>query len=180
MSAPEFSRIERLDRIGEAARTVEIMADPAECAALARRFGLIAVEGLAARFAVRRAGTTVFASGTVEARVVQACVATGDPVPASIDMPVALRFVPDTAPSAADEIEIDADALDSIGYAGGAIDLGEAAAETMALALDPFPRSAGADAALKAAGVLSEEEAALAASPFAALGALAGKPGDAL
>ena len=29
MSAPEFSRIERLDRIGEAARTVEIAADAA-------------------------------------------------------------------------------------------------------------------------------------------------------
>lgn len=176
MSAPEFSRIERLDRIGEAARTVEIAADPAECAALAGRFALIAVEALAARFAVRRAGSTVFASGTVQARVVQACVATGDPVPAGIDVPVALRFVPDTAPNPADEIEIDADALDSIGYAGGAIDLGEATAETMALALDPFPRSPGAEAALREAGVLSEEEAAARASPFAALkGLTAGK-----
>ena len=51
---------------------------------------------------------------------------------------------------------------------GGAIDLGEAAAETMALALDPFPRAAGAEAALRAAGVLSEEEARP-ANAFAAL-----------
>jgi hypothetical protein len=36
------------------------------------------------------------------------------------------------------------------------------------LALDPYPRSAGADAALKEAGVLSEIEA----GPFAALAKL--------
>jgi uncharacterized protein YutE (UPF0331/DUF86 family) len=55
-----------------------------------------------------------------------------------------------------------------IPYDGGAmIDLGEVAAETMALALDPFPRGPDAESALKAAGVISEEEA----KP---LGALAG------
>ena len=41
----------------------------------------------------------------------------------------------------------------------------------IALSLDPYPRSAGADAALKEAGVLTEEEA----SPFAALAALKSK-----
>ena len=53
-------------------------------------------------------------------------------------------------------------------YTGGAIDLGEAAAETLALVLDPFPRSPGAQAALREAGVLNEEEA----GPFAALAKL--------
>jgi hypothetical protein len=47
----------------------------------------------------------------------------------------------------------------------GIIDLGEAAAETMALALDPFPRSPGAAAALKEAGVIGEDEVV----PFNAL-----------
>ena len=56
-------------------------------------------------------------------------------------------------------------------YDGGAIDLGETAAETMALALDPFPRGPGAEAALKAAGVISEEEA----GPFGALAGLKDK-----
>jgi hypothetical protein len=42
---------------------------------------------------------------------------------------------------------------------GGSIDLGEAVAETMALALDPYPRAPGAEAALRAAGVLTEDEA---------------------
>ena len=38
----------------------------------------------------------------------------------------------------------------------------------MALALDPFPRGPGAEAALKVAGVISEEEA----GPFGALAGL--------
>ena len=42
------------------------------------------------------------------------------------------------------------------------------AVATRALVVDPFPRSAGADAALREAGVLTEAEA----SPFAALAKL--------
>ena len=43
-----------------------------------------------------------------------------------------------------------------------------AIADTLALTLDPYPRSAGAEAALKEAGVLTESEA----SPFAVLAKL--------
>ncbi|MBN9990995.1 hypothetical protein JND45_16805, partial [Listeria monocytogenes] len=60
--------------------------------------------------------------------------------------------------------------LDTMPYDGAAIDLGEAAAETMALALDPFPRGPNAAAALRAAGVISEEEA----KPAGALAGLKG------
>lgn len=174
MTAPEFSRTERIDQIGERPRDVAISADDAEQAALAERFGLLGLERLEARFSLRRDGTTMFVEGVVLAAATQACVATGEPVPATIEVPVSLRFVPEMA--GGDEIEIDAGELDSIGYSGGAIDLGEAAADTLALALDPFPRSPGAEAALREAGVLSEEEAAARASPFAALkGLTAGK-----
>jgi len=51
---------------------------------------------------------------------------------------------------------------------GAAIDLGTAIADTLALSIDPYPRSASADAALREAGIMSEEQA----SPFAALAAL--------
>ena len=61
--------------------------------------------------------------------------------------------------------------LDEIDYEGSAVDLGEAAAQTLALALDPFPRSPTADEKLRAAGVIGEEEA----GPFAALKALKDK-----
>lgn len=169
MVTPEFARPERIDTIGERARTVEIAATAEERAALATRFGLIALEALGAAFELRRTAAGIEARGRVRGRVVQACVVTGDPVPAAIDEPVALRFVPEGDEAPAEEIEIEAEALDTIGYRGGAIDLGETAAETLALALDPFPRSPGAAQALREAGVLSEEEAAAARNPFAAL-----------
>ena len=166
MSAPEFSRVERLDAIGGEERTVAIAADEAERAALAARFGLVAVERLEARFAIRRDAAGIAARGQVRAAVVQACSVTGDPLPATVEEDVALRFV--EASAHGDEVELGADALDTVEIEGGGIDLGETAAETMALALDPFPRGPGAAAALREAGVLSEEEA----GPFGALSGL--------
>ncbi len=172
MTPPEFHRPERVDMIGEGARSITVTADPAECAALADRFGLIEVTSLVGAFSLKRDPDGIVAQGRVTAHVVQACVVTGEGVPASIDEPVALRFVDDENPEG-DEIELTADALDVIPYSGGAIDLGEAAAETMALALDPFPRSPNAQATLKAAGVLREEDV----GPFSGLAALKAKLG---
>lgn len=155
---PEWSRPERLDAIGSAERHVAITADEAERAALARRFALLGVERLEAAIAVRQEAHGIVARGRVRGRVVQACVATGEPVTAEIDEPIDLLFV--EAPQGDEaEVELSAGALDTVEIEGGAIDLGEAAAETLALALDPFPRSPEAAAALRKAGVLGEDEA---------------------
>ena len=59
--------------------------------------------------------------------------------------------------------------LDVMHYEGGSIDLGEAVAQTLALGLDPYPRSPAAETALRESGVKSEEEARAESSPFAAL-----------
>ena len=154
---PEFSRPERVDAIGTGPRPVAIAAEEGERAALAARFGLLSVDRLEAQLTIRREGASIVVEGEVTAAAVQPCSVTGDPVPATIAEPVALRFV-EGEPGPAEEIELSADALDVIGYEGGAVDLGEAAAETMALALDPFPRSPRAAEALREAGVLAEED----------------------
>ncbi|MEH3122778.1 MAG: DUF177 domain-containing protein [Sphingomonas phyllosphaerae] len=156
----EFSRVERLDTIGGEDRQVTIEADEAERLALARRFGLVALDRLTATFAIRRDAGAVIARGHVSAAVVQSCTVTGNPLPARVEEDVALRFVEAiTATDGEEEVELSGEALDTIEIEGGGIDLGETAAETMALALDPFPRSPDAAAVLKQAGVLSEEEA---------------------
>ena len=170
MSTAEFSRLERIDTIGEGERTVSVTADATECAALAVRFGLLSVERLSASFRVKRDAAGIVARGMVSAAVVQACSVTGDPLPVTIAEEVALRFVTEREAAAEEEIELDLDALDTMPYDGAAIDLGEAAAETMALALDPFPRGPNAAAALRAAGVISEDEA----KPAGALAGLKG------
>jgi uncharacterized metal-binding protein YceD (DUF177 family) len=170
---PEFSRLVRVDTLGTAPRTVSVEASDAERAALAERFGLIAIDVLSAEAALSLEAEAVTASGRLEARVVQSCVATGEPVPATIAEPFRIEFRPPPGSVNADEeVELGESELDVMFYEGAAVDLGEAVAETMSLALDPYPRCPAAEAALQAAGVRSEEEARAEASPFAALKAL--------
>ena len=171
----EFARPQRVDTIGDDARTVEIDADADERAALAKRFDLIGIERLTGKFTIRRDAAGIVAEGRVAAAVTQACSITGDPLPATVDEPVALRFVAEED-AGQDEVELGDSDIDVIPYEGGTIDLGEVAAETMALALDPFPRGPNAATVLKEAGVLSEEEA-VPLGPFGALAALRDKLG---
>ena len=168
MTVPEFSRPERIDTIGEGEREIAVSASPEERQALALRFGLKAVDRLEGMFRIRRDAAGVVARGRVMAEVVQSCVVTDEPLPVSVDEPVALRFVAEGEPES-DEVELSEDALDTMSFDGAAIDLGEAAADTMALALDPFPRGPNAAVVLKEAGVISEEEA----KPLGALAGLA-------
>ena len=175
MNKVEFPRPQRVDTIGDEARTVEIDADAEERAALAKRFDLIDIEKLTGKFTIRRDAAGILAEGRVQAVVTQACSITGDPLPATVDEPVALRFVAE-ADAGQDEVELGDGDIDMIPYEGGTIDLGEVAAETMALALDPFPRGPNAATVLKEAGVLNEEEA-VPLGPFGALAALRDKLG---
>lgn len=174
----EFSRPIPVGTIGAGAARHSVEASAGECAALARRFDLVAMESLSAEAEIRRDGPIVYARGLARADIIQSCVVTGDPVSSRIEAEFDLRFLPETAPVSEEEIELSADECETMAYDGGAIDLGEAAAQTVALALDPFPRSDNAEQALRDAGVVSEEEA----GPFGALkglrDALAGKSAD--
>jgi uncharacterized metal-binding protein YceD (DUF177 family) len=169
---PEFSRTHKVDQIGRLAGSLHIAAKAPERTALAQRFGLLALDRLEADYGVGMEDGAIVARGRVRAALAQPCVATGMAVPETIDSDFVLRFVVETedAPEG-DELELDAEDCDTIGYDGHVIDMGEAVAETMALAMTPFPRAPDADAYLKEAGVLSEEQA----SPFAALLALKDK-----
>jgi uncharacterized metal-binding protein YceD (DUF177 family) len=110
----------------------------------------------------------VRAQGRLVAALDQSCVITGDPVAAHVDEPFDLLFTPEPIESADEEIELGESDCDVVFYDGASIDLGGAIADTLALSLDPYPRSAGAEAALKEAGVMTEEQA----SPFAVLAKL--------
>ena len=161
-----------LDQIRDGDR-LDIVADDEERRNVAGRLGLLNLDRFEAHAVLSRDGQTVRANGRLKAALDQSCVATGEAVPAHIDEPFDLLFVPEPKGGADDEVELGEDDLDTIFHDGSAIDLGGAIADTLSLSLDPYPRSAGADAALKEAGVLTEEEA----SPFAALAALKEKLG---
>jgi uncharacterized metal-binding protein YceD (DUF177 family) len=84
-------------------------------------------------------------------------------------------FMPEPEDAGPDEeVELGGQDCDVVFFDGAAIDLGSAIADTLALSIDPYPRSAAADAVLREAGVLTEEQA----SPFAALAALKKGSGD--
>ncbi len=173
MTAPEFPLIVTLADAAHG-RAISVEADADARAAIARRLGLVALDRFALTAEVRAVAGGIAAKGDVHAKVVQACAATDLPVPATIAEPFDLRFLRDVdAPAGEDEeIEIDSDDLDLLPLEGDRIDLGEAAVQTLSLALDPFPRHPDADRILTEKGVLSEE----AAGPFAALAKLRGKP----
>lgn len=175
MSENEFSHIVKLADIGSGATKLHITADADQRTALAKRFDLETLDSLQADLSLLRDSNGILAQGRFTASLAQHCIATGDPVPAEINEALAIRFLAEPVHGEDAEIELDSDDCDTMFHDGQVIDLGEAVAQSMGLALDPYPRSANAEAALKKAGVISEETAKEEASPFGALAALRDK-----
>jgi uncharacterized metal-binding protein YceD (DUF177 family) len=165
----EFARPVRLDALGGAPRAMALVADASERESLAARFGLPAIGRLEAQVELACEGAVVTLGGRLVAEVTQSCVATGEPIAAGIDVPLALRFEPlGSLGEGENEVELSAEDCDVVEYEGAAIDVGEAVAQSLALALDPFPRCPDAEERLRTLGVLDEGEA----GPFAALAGL--------
>ena len=159
---PEFSRHFRAHDVGGVTRQQMIEAEPHERAALASRFGLLSLDRLTAALELRREAAGIRVTGQVHASGDQACAATAEPVPFLITENVAVLLT--EARPEGDEIELHEPDLDTEILEGDIIDLGEIAAQALALALDPYPRSTR-----PAPGVITEAEARAASSPFAVL-----------
>lgn len=142
LPAPEFSRL--MDRRGLPADTVELVANEHECAALAARFGIVSINRLTASVTLIADGEVVKASGTLQAEVIQNCAISGDELPVKIAEELSLRFVP-AREITDEEIELEAEELDEIAYSGTGFDLGEAIAQSLALAIDPYLTGPEAD-----------------------------------
>lgn len=156
----EFSRPLALGRVGPEGREELLEATESERAALARRFGIPAVESLRARLRLMpEEDGAIMVHGRLEAAVVQDCVVTLEPVAQRVAEDIVFRLLPSgreptEGPDEPDEIETQQ----------GVADLGEAVAEQLALALDPYPRAPDA--------VLPPEATDDSAGAFAALAAL--------
>lgn len=167
----EFSRPVLFERLGHDERFYEIEASTDECRALAERYGILDVKALRASIRLKRAGSHARLEGHLEAEVVQACVVTLDPVPEHVDEAFELTYTQDADGEAPElnEIVVEMEGEDPPEpIDNGIIDIGEATAEHLALALNPFPRVPGAVFTAAGGGTEQEEKA----SPFAALAAL--------
>jgi uncharacterized metal-binding protein YceD (DUF177 family) len=139
---PEFHRPLTLDRIGPHGLDLTVEATSAECAALAVRMNLPAVLALSCVFHLVREGrATILARGALRATITQTCVISLDDFDAAIEEVFQVRFVP----SGEETDDIDPESDDEIPFEGNVIDLGEAAAEQLGLALDPYPRMPGVE-----------------------------------
>lgn len=165
MSQPEFSR--PVDRRQITAAPLRLEASAEERKKLAGRFGLVSVDRLEAEVELIPDGEVINARGRLSAAIVQSCAVSGDDLPARIEEPLSLRFVPDV-PIEEEEIELEESQLDEIPYTGTVIDVGEAVAQTLALAIDPYAVGPNAEQARQEAGLGDQA----ASGPFAALAAL--------
>ncbi|MFQ5765944.1 MAG: YceD family protein [Rhodospirillales bacterium] len=139
----EFSRLVEPNSLDEQGTSMTIEADAGERARLAERFGLVALDSFSAtlRLTPEKGGHMVRLEGTLTADVIQSCVVTLEPLKASLETAVERLY--DTAAEAplSAGAAFDFDAQDPPEAApDGRIDIGEAAAEELALALNPFPR----------------------------------------
>ena len=160
----EFSRLLDARHLPSGAQVLEATA--AECAAVARRFGLAEVRSLAATVTCAADGPTVRVTGRLHADIIQSCAVSGEPFPVRISEQVALVFVPaSSAPASEEIVELNAAELDEIEMQGSQFDLGEALAQGLALAVDPYAEGPGAEEARRKAGMLDPSNV----GPFAEL-----------
>jgi hypothetical protein len=139
---PELHRPIAIDRIGSDGLDVLVEASAAECAALAERLSLPAVLALSCCFHLERDNTgTLLVFGRLAARIVQTCVVSLEDFPVSVEEGFTARCVP----AGEETDDIDPEAPDEITFCEGTLDLGEAAAEQLALALNPYPRAPNAE-----------------------------------
>jgi uncharacterized metal-binding protein YceD (DUF177 family) len=171
MEAPEFSHIVKLSEIGSTPRTGKLSASEDERQKLAQRFDLPRIGTLDAEYRLLAGDDRIGFTGRIESDLQQRCSVTGESFQVRLREKFEIAFVPRLEiEGAEEEIELTEEDCDIIEYDNGQLDLGEAIAQTLYLALDPFPRGPNADAV--AQEILKSEEEA---GPFGALAALKNK-----
>lgn len=169
---PELSQIIKLSDIGGAPLTGKIIADDQQRAALAKRFDLPSIESLTADYRLETKEHEIRFTGSIRSGLHQACAISGQPFAVDVNEAFNIIFVEKTdITSSEEEIELASEDCDMIEYEAAQIDLGEAIAQTLYLALDPYPRGPDADSIAAKKGLKSEEEA----GPFGALASLKDK-----
>jgi len=138
MAMSEFARPIDVTRLGAGETVYDIAASETERAALAKRFDLVALGKLTARVTLRRLpGGLVRLTATLAAELVQTDVVTLDQVPARVDDDFTLLFGKDPGDAAA--LDPEAELVEPL--IDGRIDIGEAVAQQLSLAMDPYPRA---------------------------------------
>ena len=168
VDTPVLSRPLKVDEIRDGT-SGETEATEAELAAIARMLDLVALKRLALSYRVDRAGSgRLHLAGQLQADV------TLEPVEAQLEVPVGVEYWP---AALVEELSRNAEEAGSQGLldwpeavVDGLIDLGPVMYETLATALDPYPKRPGAS--FDWSQGLPEAAGEGRSGPFAALAAL--------
>ena len=179
---PEFSHPISVDRLNETETFLKLSANEKERKSLSDRFGISSIKSLTAdvRIEPKSKGkkVEVMVDADISAKVIQTCVVTLDPIKNEVHTKARVHFVSDEPKiSADDEIWGEDDDLPDL-IIDGVIDIGEIVAEQVALLLDPFPRSPGAQFDTQEEDVETLEGVEKKPHPFAVLEKLKGKLDD--
>jgi hypothetical protein len=135
--ALEFSRPLIVARVPRMGSHEVFAAEPGECAALAKRFGIPAISSLKAHLvALPWRGGGLKVTGKFEAELTQVSVLSLEAYQTKQKFVVERFFLPPKI--LVDAVEDDADPIEN-----GEIDMGELVAEVFGLELEPYPRKPG-------------------------------------
>lgn len=162
----------RIDNLPPEGRDLAISADESQRDALASLLEITAIERLDVKLNASRFRGGIRVLGRLTARIEQPCVVTLEPVHQEISEEIDRVFLPSpeaTRPAGSQsEIFVDLEAEDPPDYFEGPdADLSGLVVETLALAIDPYPRASGAS--LEAVYIVEDDEDE---SPFSGLKAL--------
>jgi len=167
---PPLSReIRVIDIVDNAPQTIEGSA--AEREAIKALLELVALGALRFDYTLRRGGgDRIHLSGRLTADFTQTCVVSLEPLPVAVDIPVEMEFWPESLVA---DLEHKAEDPGQVGLldwpesiVDGAFDLGPVVYESLATALDPYPKKEGASFQWSQGSGAAEEAES---GPFAAL-----------
>jgi len=174
-AADELSWEHRVEEVPESGLSAERTAEPGERVAVARALDLIALTLLCAQYSITPNGRGRYRlKGSLTAEIEQACVITLESVASTITERFDVSFLP-TADMPAREsgvLTMDEE-FDPEPIREGRIAVGRVVFETLAAAIDPFPRQPGAT--LERHSTAPQESAGGMASPFSVLANLRDK-----
>jgi hypothetical protein len=169
--APLFDAIIRIDRLPAGGRDVKVALDESARLALAEQLKLTAIGSFDANLTIVPLRGGIRAQGRLVASIVQSSVVTFEPVSQDIDEVIDRVFLPEAQahkPTPGSEVFVDLDDEDFPDHIDGPeVDLSALLIETLALAIDPYPRLPGES--LESLGLNPDGEDN---GPFAALARL--------
>lgn len=167
----EFGRIVDCTQLGRSIETHRIEADKSESKALADRLDIPDIQALRAKIDLSRTSEGLIRlNGKLEARYVQSCIVTLEPVDQELNEDFELFFKEATDGEGSSKVDVSVENdLSPEPFEQGRIDIGEAVSQQLALALDPYVRAPGA---VFKATVGSDTVAEPRVSPLAGIGNL--------